>query len=255
MAQQRELEKIRRIYISSSVANFKEKLLKRIGFEEYHNIKDYNKPTLFVGLYHWRDWLRFCRHSGAKKVFWCGSDILALKKHKIWQWLIRTQKAKHYCENGVEFFELITMGIIPEIRPMIFDDPDKYPVSYKHSEHPKLFATYHKGREEEYGVRYHLDLDFLEGLPEEEFNEKIKEYQGAIRFNSFDGFAETLAKSILMGQYPVSYIAYPYIIPLNDGVDIIETLKLKHEPNIEGREYWLKVFEESLNEIVGNWSW
>lgn len=257
-----------RIYISSSIANFKEKLLKRIGFEEYQGWRDINKPTIFFGLYHWRDYWRFLRHRGKKKVFWCGSDILAFEKWqqkyawskkvylplKWWLWIIGF--SKHYCENKVEQQKLLELSISSEIRPMIFDDPSKFKVSYKYSDNPKLFATYHKGREKEYGFR--RDIHFLEGLSENDFNWVIPTYQGAYRPNRFDGFAETLAKSLLMGQYPISWIRYPKIaclqdISLEEHLEILRTKK--QFSNLEGREYWLKVFEESKNEICDNWSW
>lgn len=240
---------------SGSIWNFHDKLVKRLQLPEWHWWRNRNDRVIFFGLYHWKDYLRFLWHRGQKKVFWCGSDILALQKHWFWQSLIIAQEAKHYCENEVEQKALSDMLIDSEIRPMIFDDPNKFEVSYKWSEFPKYFATYRKGREQEYGVRDNLYIDFLEGLSEQEFNEKIKNYQGAIRFNKFDGFAETLAKSVLMGQWPISVIPYPYMISFSQGnfEKAWEKLKDKKQPNYEGREYWLKVFAESLKVIKEDW--
>lgn len=235
-----------KIYISSSISNFKEKLLKRFNCEEYRGLRDINEPTIFIGLYHWRDWFRFLRHRGKKKTLWCGSDILALGKHPIWSKLIAQSEATHYCENRVERAKLYEYGIESEIRPMIFDDPNQFEINYKWSAQPKYFATYHKGREDEYGYMDHPMVDFLTGYSEKQFNEKIKNYQGAIRFNYFDGFAESLAKSALMGQYPVSRIEYPYIRKIELGIDYTS---LPKEPNYEGREYWLNTLENNLKVI------
>jgi hypothetical protein len=246
-----------RVRISSSISNFKPKLLAYLKVPEWNWWKDRNKPTVFFGLYHYRDYLRFIWHRGPKKVFWCGSDILALEKHPIWYRFIMKQKAFHYVENDIEKDRLwdITYngwwGIRAKIRPMLFDDPDKYQISYKWSENPKYFATYHKERGEEYGLHKDLDnIDFFEGLSEEVFDKKIKEYQGAVRFNEFDGFAETLAKSALMGQYPISRIKYPYILHFSDAR---KTNELPKEPNYEASNYWRKTLKENKDEVINNW--
>ena len=67
--------------------------------------------------------------------------------------------------------------------------------------------------------------------------------------NDFDGFAEVLAKSVLMGQYPISRIAYPFIDYAKDISSLIALLNDLHnkkEPNLEGRKYWLREFSKSL---------
>lgn len=244
-----KLDKIRTVYYcSSSIANFRDKLHKRLGLEVWQWWKNRNDRVIFFGLYHWKDYLRFIWHRGQKKVFWCGSDILALEDRPIWQSLIRNSTAKHYCENHVEEYHLSSMGIIAFIEPMIFDDPNKFKISYKWSKKPKFFASYHSGREIEYNWHNNPQVDFLEGLSEQQFNEKIKSYQGAVRYNRFDGFAETLAKSVLMGQYPFSQIEYPHIFSMTEKVN-----SLPKQPNYEGRKYWLKVFQESLKELCEHW--
>lgn len=174
--------------------------------------------------------------------------------NKFWSSVIsKVWNDKFYVENEVEQAELFERtGWMAEIRPMLFDDPDKYPISYKWAENPRYFATYHKGREEEYGYLRSVAIDFLEGLSEEDFNERITHYQGAIRFNMFDGFAETLAKSVLMGQYPVSVIEYPHIRQFGDENNLGQLPKLA---NVEASNYWRKTLQENKYEVVENWNW
>jgi hypothetical protein len=260
MAKQRKLEEIRTVYYcSSSISNFKEKIARWSGLEEWSYSKLF-RPVIFFGLYHWKDYLRFILHRGPKKVFWCGADILHLGQAFFGPFtkslLVKWVKAKHYCENEVERRELSWYGIYAEIRPVYFGEIPA--ISFKPTDHPVLFLTYHRGREEEYGFQYSLYspyIDSLIGLDEDGFNELVKHYQGAIRFNRFDGFAETLAKSILMGQYPISFIRYPHIACLRDISleEHIEQLKIKTEPNVEGREYWLEVLEENRKELCEHW--
>lgn len=249
MANIREMAEVRTLfYCSSSIANFYPKLKAYLKLEDYDWQKHRNDRVIFFGLYHWKDYLRFLTHKGPKKVFWCGSDILNLVKHPFWEFLISQADAKHYCENFVERDLLMFHNIVSEVRPMLFDDPDKYQICYKWSDNPRWFATYHKGREQEYGFQWHPNIFFLENYSEDDFNEKIKEFQGAIRFNEFDGFAETLAKSVLMGQYPISKISYPYIWQLGEGHT------LPKEPNYEASNYWRKTLKENKYEVVDHWN-
>lgn len=243
--------------MSSSISNFREKLTNYLQLPEWHWWRNRNDKVIFFGLYHWKDYLRFIWHRGPKKVFWCGSDILALEKSPYWLSLIIKQEAVHYCENEVERDKLSELGFwLVLIAPMLFDDPDKYQISYKYPNNGKYFATYHKGREQEYGYTDWLQVDFLDGFTEEEFNGKIKDYQGAIRFNQFDGFAETLAKSVLMGQYPRSWIRYPHIAPLSsESYEEALASEPGKKPNYEASNYWRKTLKENKNEVVDNWSW
>jgi membrane protein required for beta-lactamase induction len=75
-------------------------------------------------------------------------------------------------------------------------------------------------------------------------NEEIKEMQGALRLTAFDGFSEILAKSLLMGQYPVSLIEYPFTLKLSE----IGRVKDMKEPNLRGRSLLL----ENLNNFPWN---
>lgn len=150
----------------------------------------------------------------------------------------------------MEWVALGEVGIKSEIRPMIFDAPSKYRSCFKPSKKPRVFATYHVGREKDYGYFEHPQVDWLCGLPETEFNQRIKKYQGCIRLNEFDGFAESLAKSVLLGQYQWSKI------PLGGDMSHtatleqwLEGLKSKRSPNPQ-RRFCRKTFDESLKAVL-----
>ncbi len=237
----KELAKIWTCVYSSSIANWHDKLDKRLGLERGWRM---NEPVIFIGLYHWVDYLKFIFARGEKKVFWCGSDVVSLQD-SWWRYIVANQDAEHFCENYVESDLLYqTLGIEATVIPMIFDDPSKYQNSYKHSDTPRVFATYHKGREYEYGWFYHPQVDWFCDLTEDEFNEKIKSYQGCVRLNKFDGFAESLAKSVLLGQYQWSEIPYPDMKTTQTLYQWIEDLKNKTVSN-PASEVWRARLEES----------
>ena len=82
-------------------------------------------------------------------------------------------------------------------------------------------------------------------VPEGEFNNHITKYHCGLRTNEHDGFSEVTAKSILMGQYPISRIPYDKIWSYNtedELVALIEKLKYMKEPNLEARSHYLKKF-------------
>lgn len=255
---------------SSSISNFKDKLKKRTGLEDYSWFS--KDTTLFVGMYHIGDYLRFFTHRGKRKVFWCGSDI----KNLTWltSFLISRIPARHYCENLVERHVLWRMGIYAQVRPMIFEDYDSE-IRFNPSTPVEIYMTVHEGRELEYGLplvewmavlswgfRYHIygingvnmkNLVYHGKVSNEEFNRDIKNYHAALRLNEFDGFSEILAKSALLGQYPISKIYYPNIThagTLKDLLDNVEALKQKKEPNYEGRDYWKEKLQENLETIL-----
>ena len=237
------------ICISGSIANWRDKLLGRTNLNEWHWLKTPHRRVIFFGCYTHSDYLRILWHRGQKVLFWCGSDVLGLQKRPFWRFLLKTQQIRHICENVVEQGVLTKMGISAEIHPMIFDDPSKYRVSFRPSKNPRVFGVYHKGKEKEYGVFKHPQIDWITGLPEKEFNETIKKYQGCVRLNKVDGLAESLAKSVLMGQYQWSIIPYKHMENLNLN-KWLKDLKNKKYPNHQGKKYWQKVFKSSLKEIL-----
>ena len=294
-----------KISISSSISNFRDKLLKRTGFQEYNPKKDKYENCLFVGLYHSKDFRKFIFHRGKKEVFWCGSDCLInIHRNSIipWKLLLRFPKARHICENEIEQKALLEIGIKAEIYPSFFDNPEDFPISFEPSDFPHVFLTCHGGKEPEFAARQ-SGLDIIEKIaskiPEitfhiygrkkpfhqvwqdftdygfsgsskvptgriynleyatnpnviyhgevsnEIFNKEIRNYHAAIRLHKLNGFGETIAKSILLGQYPISRIPYPHISYAPDEetfISLLRNLKYKREPN-PNRDYWYNLLK------------
>ena len=256
---------------SSSIENFREKLRERTGLKEW-NIFSIFKPAIFFGMYNSIDYLKFIIHRGNKKIFWCGSDIINLSKRPFWQKILTRYYMRHYCENKHEQEALSSMGFVPPvICPMIFSKPE-IDITYEHLAQPNVYLCMHEGREEEYGlgiveyvaplvpeVTFHIygvdrkplykNIIFHGKISEEQFVDEIKDFQAGLRLNAFDGFSDFIAKSILRGQYPITYIYYPKIDWANDMdtlVELLIELKNKKEPNYEGRYYWIKELEDNL---------
>lgn len=255
---------MRCIQVSSSIENFKEKLERKYpDYEPWKPWRLYEK-TLFFGLYHWVDYVRFLIHRGPKKVIWCGADTLNLFVTR-WLPLLVRAKATHICENEVERDLLKDMGIEATIQPLYFDDIESIGITYLPSTIPQVYLTAHPGREMEYGVELvehiaeqcfvifhifgveglsHANVIYHGKVPSKYFDEMVKHYHGALRLNSFDGFSETLAKSLLMGQYPISYIDYPFVSPVKDKNALIQALNMLHlykEPNYTAATYYREI--------------
>lgn len=248
--------------VSSSVANFEEKIDRKFGYSKW-TFAALFKPTVFFGMYHPLDYAKFILHRGEKTVFWCGADILNLAKSP-WQQVLRYVPARHVCENEIERAKLLELGIYASIKPQFFDDFPKE-ISFKATRKPHVYLTMHEGREKEYGLDWILSA--AQELPEitfhvygilgedtknvryhgrvenRQFNEEIKEYQASIRLNRFDGFSEITAKSILLGQYPITRIHYGGItcVPSLRGlVNALRMLKTRRKPN-PLREVWYQI--------------
>lgn len=261
-----------KIRISSSIANFEEKLLKRTGAEEYNFPRDIFKPAIFVGAYHFFDIIRYFLHTGGKKLFFCGSDILHLNRF----YSILLRRGVHYCENDVERKALLSKGIKATILPMIFTDFKSEDCFVPVTDKIHIYLTAHKGREKEYGVTY-IERELSRKCPdvifhiyginrpcrgnviyhgkveEHQFDQEIKSYHGALRLNVFDGFAETLAKSALLMQYPISFIKYPFIDSYETEQELIALLNdLKNKKiSNENRMYWRDTLERNLSLFTG----
>ena len=68
----------------------------------------------------------------------------------------------------------------------------------------------------------------------------------------FDGFSETTAKSILLGQYPITFVNFPHIISYKDMESLVILLNaLKHmkEPNPK-RQWWRDKLENNLQTLI-----
>jgi hypothetical protein len=251
-----------KLRVSSSIEPFRVKAEKAWGLDRYIFPYDTFKPALFFGLYHWLDYVRFIFHNGKKCIVWAGSDIINLKRHKIIQRLVAPYT--NYCENNLESEELFKMGILAFIRPTFLEDINDFPISYQQVERPNIYLSAHPGRENEYGFglieriasRVPECIFHLYGAhwPTESqniichgkvapgaFNEQIRGFQCGLRTNEHDGFSEITAKSILMGQYPITRIKYKMIDSYANEEELITLLKdLKNKPkaNQEARNYY-----------------
>lgn len=178
---------------------------------------------------------------------------------------ILKRKAEHWVEDEDEHGKLELMGIESKICPSFMGDIGKFPVSYKQAFKPKVYISGHPGREDEYG------FDFVEKLavrvPEcefhlfgaewkptapnivshgrvekQEFNRWIRTMQCGLRLNMSDGFSEITAKSVLMGQYPVTYLRYPMIPDFDTPAQLtslLKSLRSMKKPNIAARNYYV----------------
>lgn len=245
------------------------------GTPEYEGDRD--APTVFFGIYGLPDFYALWRHRGKRWILWAGSDIKHLKDG---YWLedgggIRLhtpplaawieQHCDSWVENEVERKALAEMGIHAHVCPSFLGDVKQFDVSYQPSERPALytsvsgdnFALYGWHRIPELAAK-HPEVDFhLYGstspffasapniidhgrVPKEQMNREIAQMQGALRLTEFDGFSEILAKSVLMGQWPVSLIKYPHILSVED----IGKFAGKREPNYAGRHHYISVLNK-----------
>lgn len=241
----------------------------------YNEVTDKEKSCVFFGLYGLPDFYTLWRHKGKKWILWCGSDIrhfvngywlddkgeIRINPRPLAEWIIRN--CESYVENKAEYDALKKLGIESKIIPSFLGDVSQYEVSYQPSNKPKIYASVSSNDfvlygwyeiEQIYAPKY-PDIEFhlfgntipfptenknviIHGrVSQEQMNEEIKNMQGALRLLSFDGASEVLIKSILWGQWPVSFIKYPHML----SIDELDKLKDKKEPNIEGREYYRKI--------------
>ena len=246
------------------------------GTDEY---TDQERPTCFFGLYGLPDFYAVWRHKGIKEILWAGTDILHFEKgywledggthafslvgrHDLAMWLSRN--CGHWVENEVERDRLWKCGILARVQPSFLGDVKKFKVNFKAGN--KLYSSVSGNNFEQYGwnkvhilaskhpeTEFHMYGNTIEppysSLPnfivhgrvsKEKMNNEIKGMQGAIRMTDFDGFSEILAKSILMGQYPVSLIDYPHILKPSELGEIVN----KEVPNLAGRNHYLKTLNK-----------
>ena len=248
--------------------------------KNYNPKTDIDKPCVWFGLYGLPDFYSLWRHKGKRYILWAGTDLLHFK-NGYWledggeikidnkgmaKWLNK------YCENWVENKpeqeELKKLGIKSKVCPSFLGDVNKFNINYKWNDKPKLYTSVSGDDFERYGwdkipmlAQLYPDVEFhMYGsnnyhpiakepniinhgrVPKAQMNREIKKMQGALRLIKIEGFSEIVAKSILMGQYPVSLIDYPYMLKVSE----IGKLKTLKKPNIKGREYYLK----KLNKFV-----
>lgn len=257
--------------VSSSIANFNHKLRKKhVNLRSWSILFPFGR-CIFYGSYHYWDYLKVLLHRGKRTIFWCGSDILNLAISPFGQWVMTHVKADHVCENAIEQVTLSRMGIQARIQPALFDSEAlRLPVSYQQSDTPHVFLTSHPNSDA-YGVgivesiyqkvpevtfhiygisgHSHDNVVYHGWVPSKVFDFEIARYQAALRLNDFDGFSESLAKSVLMGQWPISKIFYPHIdyAPNNEIlISLLKDLKNKTEDNLDGRIYWTNELSKKI---------
>ena len=255
---------------SPTLGTFQDSPEKIWGVTKY---KSKTKPTVFCGIYSLKDLQKVKQHKGKRYVWWCGTDITRLIKgywldekgkkrvspQKTADWI--SSHCESWVENYVEAEALAKLGINAHVCPSFLGDVKQFKIKYKFHKKPKLYTSVSGDDFKLYGwhridklakanpkVEFHLygntkkwkskfkNVIVHGRVPKEQFNKEIEDMQGGLRLTTFDGFSEIVAKSVLMGQYPVSLINYPYTLDPRD-IELLFELK---EPNKEGRKYYLQ---------------
>jgi len=243
-------------------------------------VYDFEDPVVYFGLYSLNDFNELRNDlSKRKAILWAGSDIkhfingywlddegkIRIDPLPLAQWI--SENCESYTENMVEADALRELGIESQVVPSFMGNVNDYDLEYVWDERPKVYLSVSGDNFEMYGwtlieeIADKCNVDFfLYGnrtpyeskhtnvfvrgrVPKEVMNEEVKKMQCGLRTLEFDGFSEILAKSILWGQHPISYIEYPHIESFKTREELIKKLNnlvTKKSPNIEGREYYLK---------------
>jgi len=265
-----------RIYYSSTMPVYNKHSKSLFRLEEYDPrvASQLGEPVFFSGLYLDRDYDVLRNHYGPKFIFWNGSDVLWMyrvkERHKI---VMGFPDAVHACHTEYLRNELKQIGIKALVRPIFFGDPSQYPVSFKPSETPHVFANVTVRREGSYKlasieriaskvpeVTFHVygvdgqntgNLVFHGYIEESLMDKQIRDYQGVLRLNSSDdGFSQIVMKALFLGQYPITAIRYKGIWHAVNDEEVIKRLHQLREiktPNLEVREQYLK--------IINNFDW
>lgn len=243
------------------------------GIEAYDPVKHQENPVVFFGLYGLPDFMLLRAHKGKRAILWAGTDILhfingywiddvgriRVSPKPFAKWI--SENCESWTENEVEASALRKFGIECKVCPSFLGDMNQYPLSFRPASKVRLYSSVSGDNFEQYGwhtieeiAKYFPDYEFnLYGnvkdwktnnpnvvvhgrIPKEQMNAETKEMTGGLRPLTFDGASEILMKSVLWGQWPVSIIKYPHIL----GIEQLNELRTKKEPNIEGREYYLK---------------
>lgn len=251
------------------------------GVLSYNPEIDLEKPTVFMGLYGFKDFYSLWQHKGIKEIFWCGSDItnfingywideigeIRINPQSLVKWI--TRNCGNWVENKIEQQTLENLGISSRVIPSFLGNVKDYKISYKWNKKPKVYTSVSGDNFQLYGwdkiemlaqnfpdIELHLygntkiygssKLNVIEHgrVPKEQMNKEIKMMQGALRLTEFDGASEIIVKAMLWGQYAFSFIPYEGVFNV-DKLNLLLSLK---EPNIKGRKWWLK----NLNNFVWN---
>ncbi len=212
------------------------------------------------------------------KLLWL-SQLFANQGYNFRDWIIKhlISKCENWCEDEAEAWQLKDMGIkVDGIGPSFMGDMTKYPVSFKPGN--KVYISASGNRQAEYGwgivesiasscpeIEFHLygteptyhqlsdNMIYHGRVSKHRMNREIKQMQCGLRLNKHDGFSEITAKSVLWGQYPITYLYYPEIDQytndnigrpdslksLNNLVKLLKRIPKIKKPNIEARNYYL----------------
>jgi len=256
-----------KIQASGGMWKFAVKAAKTWGLKQWGGIDD-PEEVLFFGMYSENDYQVFRHYKGKKSVFWAGSDITQMLKDSERRRVIKLQKdVQHYTETEQEKQELENIGLKVYASPSFLGNVNDFPLCFKPNKRPHIYLSGHPNREQEYGfdlckeiAKEHPEFSFhfygVEGenrsnifyhgwVSEKEFNSQIKNYQCGLRANLHDGFSEIIAKSILLGQYPISYLPYENVWKFKTKEELVGLLKRVGEQtqsNAELRNHWVKKF-------------
>jgi len=264
---------------SLSVINFKDKIKKVWGLREWIGADDPAEYVLFFGLYtqHDYDAWWYLPENKKRMVFWCGSDILNTLDNPEFQRRLKLfPKAKHFCETEAEAENLRKMGIKPKVVPSFLEDEDSFPLTYKHSETPHIWMCAHPQREREYGVdiilrmakkfpdyKFHIygiydwkeeekpdNVIYHGQVSNERFNMEIRNYQCGFRGNLHDGLSEVPVKAVLMGQYAITRMKFPWFWHFETEEELEKLLaKLKDMKD------WNRKGRKALKGQLNNFPW
>lgn len=256
------------------------------GTVEYDYEKHRCLPCVFFGLYDLRDYVALWRHRGRKWVLWAGSDLrnlrdgfafndgklkwLSLLTMGVFTWWTRQiiKQAENWVENTWESEILASCGINSYLCPSFLGHIKDYDVSFRQGN--KVYISSGSQRQIEYGfgtiediaaelpeIDFHLygaewktkhpNVIVHGRVPKDEMNHEIREMQCGLRLNKTDGFSEVTAKSILWGQYPITFLPNSLITCAPNREALIRALKqipLKTTPNPMRSYYldWLNKF-------------
>ncbi len=244
------------------------------GTKPYNPETDSEKPCVFFGCYSLKDLSVIQNHKGKRWILWCGSDIRHLI-NGYWlddvgdiktppsvsaEWI--SKNCESWVENGVEKDALLSVGIQSKVCPSFLGNVDDYQIEFTSSERARLYTSVSGDDIKLYGwdkipklalENPHIEFNLYGNTKEwkspqknvivhgrvsqEQMNTEIKKMTGALRLTEFDGFSEILAKSVLWGQYPVSIIEYPGILPLKE-IGIVHRFST---PNTQARNYYRSI--------------
>ncbi len=257
-----------KVYYSEGMSHHVSKFLDLTGLQRLNHLTELDVPCIWMSIYTLDDYMRFRNHSGAKIVYWHGTDVLILLglnetqnnsgeviPATVLQNIVKSVDCLHVCQNELLKQELATVGIDALVRPLFMEDVDEISISYQYKERPSVYTMVSSGRHEFYGIPWiyeiadQVNVDFYiygyEGedtsnvfhfpyLPEEEFNEQIKQHQAFLRLPKHDGFSQCMVKALMMGQYVFSRIDFPfvsYVSSPNELLKFLTDLPAKTESN------------------------